>query len=354
MKTKFTFFTVILTMAILCTFGQTPNKHLKVNKNDFIKKILNNSSTDKDILLNDYTFSVSTGTYSNLTGSTPIVNTEVDPGEPWDDPESSIPIGFTFQLFDLNIDSVYLGAGLGGEISNFDYGNIILLFETDLEDRGNITEIPLSPITYKLEGATGNRIFKLEFKNAGFYEEDDSLETLNDYINFQLWLYEGTNKIEMHYGPNSIINPIIDYEGLQSAYIGLANSESNQYLLSGTPNNPTVNVPPFVPDSAYTINGTPANGIIYTFSKNITGINEQNDLSTRIYPNPVYNNLVINLNDNNTADVKILNCLGQKLIEDKIIGKQKIININSLNSGVYFIRIETADHKVITKKFIKQ
>ena len=41
----------------------------------------------------------------------------------------------------------------------------------------------------------GRRVLKIEWKNAGIYEEYYDDKVSNDYINFQLWLYEGTNDI---------------------------------------------------------------------------------------------------------------------------------------------------------------
>ncbi|NTW31779.1 MAG: T9SS type A sorting domain-containing protein [Bacteroidetes bacterium] len=79
-----------------------------------------------------------------------------------------------------------------------------------------------------------------------------------------------------------------------------------------------------------------------------------NDFSIRIFPNPVIKNLTINFKENNFTNVKILNYLGQKLYEDKNTGQHKVIDMSSFNNGVYFLRLETSDHKVITKKLIKQ
>ena len=43
-----------------------------------------------------YNFSVSTGTYTDLSGSTSLNN-----GSTWDEPEILLPIGFDFQLFEF-------------------------------------------------------------------------------------------------------------------------------------------------------------------------------------------------------------------------------------------------------------
>jgi hypothetical protein len=116
----------------------------------------------------------------------------------------------------MMLDSVYFGMGLGGLVSsvidpNFEADYAILPFEADLIDRGELTGISQSPISYKMEGNAGSRILKIEWKNAGFVGEIGELGTLNDYVNFQVWLFEGSNDVEMHYGPNMVLNPAISY-----------------------------------------------------------------------------------------------------------------------------------------------
>ena len=172
--------------------------------------------------------------------------------------------------------------------TNFDYG--IMPFDTDLIDRGDFTGISKSPIRYKVEGAAGSRILKIEWKNVGFYEEGDFYGTLNDFISFQLWLYEGSNTIEMHYGAHQVTDPSVNYFGETGPLVGLADEAlSNIYLLSGNPANP------LVASSFSTLNGTPANGTIYTFTKNnqigLSHFDAQQKIT--LYPNPMVNELTV-------------------------------------------------------------
>lgn len=67
-------------------------------------------------------------------------------------------------------------------------------------------------------------------------------------MNFQLWLYEGTNIIEYRYGPSSINNPKFSFEGSTGPHVSLLTSfnidtqllEDIGYFMSGDPANPTV------------------------------------------------------------------------------------------------------------------
>ena len=198
------------------------------------KSRMKTQTNNNRLLLNDYSFSLINGTYADLDSATSVNNNQL-----WDDPSYIVPIGFNFQFYDKMITDVYFGIGLGGLLTdtfdlNFGANYVMPAFETDLIDRGDIIGISKSPISYKVDGTVGTRIFKLEFKNAGFYDEEDSLSTLNDSVSFQFWLYEGTNDIEFHYGPSALTYPLINYFGETGALIGLTDFNiTNAYLLSG-------------------------------------------------------------------------------------------------------------------------
>ncbi|MDT8308289.1 MAG: T9SS type A sorting domain-containing protein [Bacteroidales bacterium] len=295
-----------------------------------------NTPSQKGLLSPTYDFSVDAGTYADLTGATSVNNNVL-----WDDPEYAIPIGFGFQLYDLTTDSIYLGMGLGGTVSSvlnymWEADYIICPFEADLLDRGALTGISQSPISYILEGIAGNRIFKLEWKNAGFYDEEDSLGTMNDYINFQLWLYEADNKIEFHYGPHMITDPFINYYGETGAIIGLADYDfTDIYLLQGNPANPTM------VDSIAFLNGTPANGTIYRFSKFGTGVAHGNPVENilTVMPNPAQQQFVVKTGSTNAKrSIRLIDSYGRvvKVVSD-FQTDEVIIDRAGLVNGTYFV-----------------
>jgi hypothetical protein len=104
------------------------------------------------------------------------------------------------------------------------YENFFInIFEIDLIDRGYLSSISESSISYKLTGIGDEQIFKIEWQNVGLDPYYDISEL--NYINFQLWLYKNGN-IEFHYGPNYIDN------GMLSTFIGLMKiSPTNEELL---------------------------------------------------------------------------------------------------------------------------
>ena len=326
-------------------FGQSPAK-----SNLLKAKAADHLSQKASLTGSDYAFSHTTGTYTNLTGAVQITNNEL-----WDDPQYIVPIGFTFSLFDTSTDQVYFGLGTGGlvstEIKNEEAEYVIIPFETDLIDRGTIAGAAQSPISYKTEGATGNRIFKLEWKNAGFYNEWDMFETLNDYVNFQLWLYEATGDIEFHYGPHMITNAYINYGSSTGALIGLGDFYlNNAYLLTGPANDPVLT------GEFSFLDGTPSDGTIYKFTRLATGINHADQLSysVNIYPNPAHSAIALESeNILNGAVLTLLNSNGQQVRQVANIAGQKIsLNRDGLPAGLYLVQLTENNLVIYSNKIV--
>lgn len=326
-------------------FSQSPTK-----SNLYKEKAANSQLQKATLTGSDYSFSHSTGTYTDLTGAIQISNNEL-----WDDPKYVVPIGFNFNLFDVSTDQVYFGIGTGGlvstEIINEAADYLIIPFEADLVDRGAIAGASQSPISYKTEGATGNRIFKLEWKNAGFYNEWDYFETLNDYVNFQLWLYEATGDVEVHYGSTMITNAFINYGSETGALIGLGDFYlNNAYLLTGPPNNPEL-----TGEFAF-LNGTPSDGTIYKFSKLVTGIENMDQISysVNLYPNPAHAEITIESESTlNGAVLTVLNSKGQQVRQIANIAGQKFnFNRDDLPDGLYFVRLTENNRMIFSNKIV--
>lgn len=335
-----TLFTLILSLTMLISTGTMAQSSTLKKKSK--PKLSNHFSQSKALLGTDYSFSLTTATYSDLTGATSINDSDI-----WDDPEYVIPTGFNFQIYNKTLDSLYFGVGVGGLLSDYwddiiDPEYIIAPFEADLIDRGDISGITASPISYLLTGTTPNRILKVEWKNAGFYAEGDSLGTLNDYVNFQIWFYEGSNNIEFHYGPSQLSYPSLDYDYETGAIIGLSDyNVQNSYILAGPVATPVV-----LHDSVTFINGTPANGTVYKFTKLTSGIsNQEIDLSkVNIFPNPAINQVVVNSEIPMNGIIQIQSLDGKILKIKEVIGEKRIqINTGTIPNGLYLLRYISED-----------
>jgi hypothetical protein len=66
--------------------------------------------------------------------------------------------------------------------------------------------------------------------------------------------------------------------------------------------------------------------------------------------------LTIQLVDSNIESVAIYNTLGQtiKVANTKTSTKQATLNVASLVKGLYMVKINTKDGKIITKRFVKK
>ena len=83
-----------------------------------------------------------------------------------------------------------------------------------------------------------------------------------------------------------------------------------------------------------------------------TGIDDIEEASLSIYPNPVEDVLYFK-GDEIVENAKIFNVLGQTVRTYKDI-RGNAINVGELVNGVYLISIETAEGRVVTDRFIKE
>jgi hypothetical protein len=86
-----------------------------------------------------------------------------------------------------------------------------------------------------------------------------------------------------------------------------------------------------------------------------TGFGNYNEISVRVYPNPAKDVLNVILNDFRSASVEIYSSLGQKVYTGEVTGNQAQITINSLQKGLYFLKVyDNISGKQETISFIKE
>ena len=161
----------------------------------------------------------------------------------------------------------------------------------------------------------------MEWKNVGFYNEltDDNVST--DFTNFQLWLYESTGNIEIHFGPNSVTQPTLCYDGEKEPFFGVYASYDlynfgnlgSGLELTGPANMPTAqaSVDPYL---TYT-DGTVSNGKVYRFVRTPLGMDEEtiSDYTFTLSPNPTSGLVQVSLNAqlSDSTEINVTNQLGQ-------------------------------------------
>jgi len=144
-----------------------------------------------------YSFTTGNAAYQPLSGGTVLGDTLNEPFSLF----NNIPLGFNFNYGGINVNSLSVSVcgtvKLGGSYSELSLPPIV-------EETGNDTVIsilgssPLRPggdgeIRYNKTGTTPNQVFTVQWKNYNINYDSNA-------INFQLKLYEASNKIEFHYG----------------------------------------------------------------------------------------------------------------------------------------------------------
>ncbi len=290
----------------------------------------------------NYTFSKFNATYSDLTGNT-VVSTPS-----WDDfsiIQKKMP--FAIQFFGQPQDSLYIVGGFVafkqvGE-GNFPGPQIYFC------DAGYVEHASLSNSTISIlvSGTAPNRIYKVQIKNAGYVDDESSTESAN----FQLWLYETTNVIEIHFGASS--GSSATYSPLSGPTVGLFNSATLFISLSGNAANPVASTIA----ASLSINGNPASGQVYRFTPSIVGINENESNSPlSLYPNPSVGeiNLVSNSNLNN-ANLTITSISGQVVYEQANItlaGSQSLKLNTDLAKGLYVLSVFENTKVISSQKIV--
>ena len=92
--------------------------------------------------------------------------------------------------------------------------------------------------------------------------------------------------------------------------------------------------------------------MVVTISSQTLGINEATLQKVKFYPNPVKNQLFIELGDQNLTGITIIDASG-RVVKTITNNTAKSIDVSSLTQGIYFLKISTRT-SVSTNKFVKQ
>ncbi len=313
-----------------------------------------------------YIFGVDQGTYTPLANGTSVNN-----GALWDDTDYEVPLGFNFQLFGQTTASLYL---YGDYTANNVFGlpaadpsPLIISYGADLIDRGiaAASTTSQSPISYTLQGTPGQRIFKMEWANAGFYGSADN----DAFTNLQLWIFEGTNDIELHFGPTQTNDEDL-YDDFTGPLMGFMNSYGFQsgnfnqlWYLSGSIDNPTLEfVTPLEIDTlTQTLLGAPGDGLIYRFRP--TGVVGTKDPGTayevKVFPTIVSDFVTLAIAEetvaqDNDLQYSVTDLLGRTVRSGSLTAATMQVDLSGLSTGMYAISVVAPSGVLASKKLLKQ
>lgn len=284
-----------------------------------------------------YNFTQYSSAYQDVVNPDFAVNTE------WDDTTIIITNPFGNDYVGIACDSMitdlsaYL-IGMSKDMSSAD-AFILAPASADLIDRGYGTGNAMSPISYVTTGTAPNRIFKMEWKNAGLYNEVAVHGTNNVSLNVQIWLHENGD-VEYHYGPSSISQAWNDsmymYEDLS---VGMAVLDmwtlniSDMHFLTGNPASATM------VDSLTQINAWPANGTVYKFSSPSVGQGEVQTIEVKLYPNPAVNELRVQAEAGQVFEVELIDLSGRTVKRGELTSSNSI-DLMGTPAGVYLVRLK--------------
>lgn len=308
----------------------------------------------------NYTFSAFTDTY------TPLVNgTNITDSLKWtSDTSFSINTGFSFELNGFKVDSLFLQSTVfvatelnKGLLTGF------TISQATYHDRGNpINTWPASsPVRYLVEGLPGNRICKLEYFNMGFGNEFQFYGTNNDSANVQIWIYEGTNIVEIRFGSSNINHaadyffpsgePFVTFTRKWNFNTGVPEM---MYYLTGDFPNPTIDSTND-PAKVIGLSSYPDEGTVYRFtpkSLTISATNKSNTL-IQLKSNSCNNELFVKNQSDENVPFKIISINGSTIFFEGVLSTgSNNINVSKLSSGVYLFSIATR-HSEKSLRFIK-
>lgn len=266
----------------------------------------------------------------------------------WDDPSFSVQLGFDFSFSGYTInamDQVDLGAMMAGTYIDPESGlpllQAFLPTGYDLTDRGIIGLDP-SIIRWNTSGDPGDRVFTIEWANAGFYEEIADT-TSTSYVNIQVRLFEADGVIEFHYGP-SLIDDSTDLDPTIATLILAYDPFTYNallYALDGDPADPTIvpytNVDDFY-YGAYLLSH-PADGTVYRWGPTETTLDvvEQAGTTVQAWPNPTAGGVQVDFDGEHGWT--LTDAVGRE-VQAGVDQNGVRLDLDGLDAGAYLFRLD--------------
>jgi hypothetical protein len=90
-------------------------------------------------------------------------------------------------------------------------------------------------------------------------------------------------------------------------------------------------------DSPY-LSALPNDGVVYTFSPLLVSVKEV-EKSFRVFPNPVYDILYVELNGHGKQQWQLTNGQGMMVMSGQTQNNTERLDVSNLSTGVYFLQI---------------
>lgn len=199
-----------------------------------------------------YALTKDSTTYTALTNAS-----SVSTGENWNSKSFPLHLPFQFNFCGSTSDSLTIE---GNGFIVFDkVKELSIVAFNNFRSNKDTNQSYVSSISYVNTGSQGNRITKIEFKNLS----QNKLSS-DDYLNYQVWIYENGNKVEIHTGANSYSDKE-DFSSLMGIINRNMDTDTKAYLVSGNPSSPSGQAISGDSELVY-VNNIPNGGIVYTLT----------------------------------------------------------------------------------------
>ncbi len=298
-------------------------------------------------------FEVISDTYDTI--QNPI---SLNEGEIWEGGSNySIKFDFEFEINGQFFDEVIVNAGIGLTFPGYnnpqlwiwgsEWGGSPFLF-----DRG--TNVSESPIDYEVVGDDGERVLKIQWQNAGIIDNEG--DDPNDFVDFQIWICEATNRTEIHYGPSQTSELSFGYnDGPGFRFYNIEDDWG--YCIWGYENLPSANWMAFVgPIGGCLLDGVPDEGIIFSFYPNPTvSVSEISKIKTSdfsVVNNASQNEILIKLTEFDpfkSYTLYVYNILGVRIMNLSLTNQNTTIKQHDIKTGVFIFVLNDDNNSVAQK-----
>ena len=310
-----------------------------------------------------YTFSIPSGqAYTTLIN----LGTSISGGAVWDDDTFSAPIPFTFHLDGRPITRLHVtnDGGLtviGRRSAVGDTSTGFVPIGADLRDRGTGTAASRSRIWYHTTGTSPSRVFRLEYLGAGFAADSANADTAN----FQVWLYETSNIVEIRYGASRITPANLpDYFTFSNGmpFVGYFKNVDFEngtfgklFYLRGANAAPFLDsaILPSIPTTG--LANFPASGTVYRFTPTgnggSTSVSEAVAAarSLKLYPTVATEAVMVEWAGAGGESYQILSSAGALVGVGRLQRGTQSIAVNWLPTGTYNLRVAGGGHVFVKR-----
>ncbi len=108
-------------------------------------------------------------------------------------------------------------------------------------------------------------------------------------------------------------------------------------------------------DSVKLLHNSLTTSVLSCHNNTLGVVNIESDKSLRLFPNPINGELIIESIEVKMKLLVIQNLLGETILQQPIMQKTNKLNldVSQLPSGIYFIRAELVDGKIVSGKVVK-